>query len=621
MTSAQHPNRVYFSSLDRSPVDSNTDFTITFDTPIERAKNFEVVTASFPNTFHQFAPYETVLYFYHELFFGGTIAIGIPLSTTLFVEGGATGENNIPSLRPAGRQEYIDGRYFLDGEDLQDYLNDWIQSLSTSWPTQASGLRPFYHPDDDPTKPVVYVADEASSGITFSNLAFDYDTTTSAGGRGSLKFTFSDSSVEVVRIASVVDYGVLRQDWIYPSQLGYKMGFTTLEPQAFDSVINITSANNQFQVNYITQYMNFTTANSRFNIKFTDDTGTTQNVVIPIVDSPPNYPNPSFQRFAENFPFYINQQNLPNVVAFTTYTSLSGTVPQIRWTLQFKNCQVGTTAFINCSTNSTFNTLIGVASGDISLGTITGSTTNLTFDSGTLVGEYLVTEPLPITISSTPIDYSIAGLVARLNEIFSASSLTQSDLTASLSSLQLQFSTITKANVLTQDYGYSINFDAGSAVQQACKTSLGFTSNTNTIVKSASAPVTFTAPNNVNTEGLPTDEEDVAEDPINLIRTSNIYFASSLSGGEALSSAGRKDILFSVPLTAPVGSVQLYQSTLSGIVVNRPPDVLRNLRVTLLDDNFQTMEQLPQNASIAVEIHFAYQDDNQVNNISTIVRY
>jgi hypothetical protein len=49
--------------------------------------------------------------------------------------------------------------------------------------------------------------------------------------------------------------------------------------------------------------------------------------------------------------------------------------------------------------------------------------------------------------------------------------------------------------------------------------------------------------------------------------------------------------------------------------------VLRNLRVTLLDDNFQTMEQLPQNASISVEIHFAYMDENQTNNVSTITRY
>ena len=46
MASAQNPNRVYFTSLDRSPVDTNTDFSISFDTPIDNSKNFEVVSAS-----------------------------------------------------------------------------------------------------------------------------------------------------------------------------------------------------------------------------------------------------------------------------------------------------------------------------------------------------------------------------------------------------------------------------------------------------------------------------------------------------------------------------------------------------------------------------------------------
>jgi hypothetical protein len=128
---------------------------------------------------------------------------------------------------------------------------------------------------------------------------------------------------------------------------------------------------------------------------------------------------------------------------------------------------------------------------------------------------------------------------------------------------------------------------------------------------------TSTAPNPMTTQSIPTPDPHVAPDPIDLIRTSNIYFASSLSAGEALSSAGRKDILFSVSLTAPVGGVQLYQSSLSGIIVNRPPDVIRNLRVTLLDDNFQIMEPMPQNSGISVEIHFAYADENLVNNVST----
>jgi hypothetical protein len=607
MTSAQHPNRVYFSSLDRSPVDSNTDFTISFDTPIERAKNFEVVTASFPNTFHQIAPYETVLYFYHELFFGGTIAIGIPMSITLFAEGGATGENAIPSSRPAGRQEYIDGRYFLDGEDLQDYLNDWIQSLSTSWPTEASGLRPFYHPNDDPTARVTYVASEVASGITFSTLSFDYDTTTNAGGRGSLKFTFSDSGGNDVRIASIVDYGILRQDWIYPSQLGFKMGYTDLVQEAFGDVVSITSANNQFSVIGSTeaQYL-INSMNNNFSLLYTL--------------------NATVGRINNNFTISEGLYTLTQLISALNSAVGSSPVATATWSAVGNTIQVsvnvtgtvaGTGVFIDAGqTTSSLYQLIGYAP----LTQIGISGTNpfpMTYTGGNTAPSY-PSIPINVDIVIPIADYTVNALASVIQTTIQQKSA------GTQASPSIGATTVTVgSNKLTFAFSGTVSglpvqlvFDSG-AVGQATETTLGFVANTTNTTSGSS----ITAPNTVVFQSAISPASHLASDPINLIRTSNIYFASSLSGGEALSSAGRKDILFCVPLTAPVGSVQLYQSTLSGIVVNRPPDVLRNLRVTLLDDNFQTMEQLPQNASIAVEIHFAYMDENQTNNVSTIMRY
>jgi len=607
MTSAQHPNRVYFSSLDRSPVDSNTDFTISFDTPIERAKNFEVVTASFPNSFHQFAPYETILYFYHELFFGGKIAIAIPMSITLFAEGGATGENKVPSSRPAGRQEYIDGRYFLDGEDLQDYLNDWIQSLSSSWPSQASGLRPFYHANDDPTAPITYVVDETASGITFSKLSFDYDTTTSAGGRGSLKFIFSDSDGNDVRIASIVDYGILRQDWIYPSQLGYKIGYTDLIQEAFGDVVNITSANNQFSLSLtvpISYVIN--SSNNQYAIAYA----------------------PSGQS-AKFVPFTVASGTYTLTTLVTALNNAVGTDPNVTttWTavgntlqisVNITGSQAGTSVSVDAGYNgSNLYTLIGYPT----LNAIGTSGTNpfpMTFTGGATVPTNPVIDSSGLyTIPSA--DYSPDALALAIQNCLRTQNTSTplytfvgSTTTVTQSSDILTF-TFTSS---TSGLSVTLDFDSG-AVGQATKTTLGFVGDITVSTTGSS----ITAPNAVSFQTPISPASHVASDPINLLRTSNVYFASSLSGGEALSSAGRKDILFCVPLTAPVGSVQLYQSTLSGIVVNRPPDVLRNLRVTLLDDNFQTMEQLPQNASISVEIHFAYMDENQTNNVSTITRY
>lgn len=612
MTSAQHPNRVYFSSLDRSPVDSNTDFTITFDTPIERAKNFEVVTASFPNTFHQIAPYETVLYFYHELFFGGTIAIGIPMSITLFKQGGATGENAIPSSRPAGRQEYIDGRYFLDGEDLQDYLNDWIQSLSTSWPTLASGLRPFYHPNDDPTAPVTYVASEVASGITFSALSFDYDTTTNAGGRGSLKFTFSDAGGNDVRVASIVDYGVLRQDWIYPSQLGFKMGYTDLTQEAFGDVVNITSANNQFSITFtngITQYL-IDSTNNTYSLRMTLASTGTQ------IDVPFTIPNGSY-----TFTGLLSALNSATTTSTNqSNTSWYNTGSNIGANVNFFGTQNGTAYFIDTSYNgSQLYNLIAFPK-IVNMGTSSGSPIiSVGYGSSSPAVPNIIpdvyTEDYTIDIA----DYTSTALASAIQTALR----TQNTGTPTYTYVGSTATVTASANKLTFTFTSSTSglpvqlvFDTG-VVGQACKTTLGFVGN----VTSSTTGSAITAPNTVVFQGAISPASHLASDPINLIRTSNIYFASSLSGGEALTSAGRKDILFTVPLTAPVGSVQLYQSTLSGIVVNRPPDVLRNLRVTLLDDNFQTMEPLPQNASISVEIHFAYMDENQTNNVSTIMRY
>jgi hypothetical protein len=486
MASAQQPNRVYFTSLDRSPIDSNTDFTISFDTPIENSKNFEVVSSSFPNTFRQFASYETILYFYHEQFQGGTIAIGVPMSLTPFAGQGKTGENAVPASRPTGRKQYIDGRYFVDGDDLTTYLNDWIQSLSatggTNFPASTTGLCPFYFADDDPTNQPTFFANEAATGVDFSKLSFTYDNTTALGGEGSLKLVFEDSDGNDVRIASILDFGNLAGTTNYPSLMCYKLGYTSLEYEAFNDVVSVTASNNAF----------------------------TMSVTV------------NGQTYRQ---YYTIEQN--------DYTA-DGFANQILFSLR-------TTAIP--APSQVFN----------------------------LVGQY-------------------------------------SDVTATLGVLTFDFSASP-----TTGLAVTIDFDPTDPVQQACKTIMGFTANTN----STTTGSTLTAPSSVVYAGSITPAAHVAPDPINLIRTSSVYIASSLSAGEALTSAGRKDVLFCVPLTAPIGSVQLYQSSLSGIIVNRPPSVVRNLRLTLLDDNFQVMEPMPQNSSVSVEIHFSYDDENNVNNVST----
>lgn len=470
MASSQSPNRVYFTSFDRSVNDSNTDFTITFDTPIQNAYNFEVVSAAFPNLFKSFARYETVLYFYHEAFDNGATAIGVPLSTTMAI-GGSTGD---PSP-VVGREAYIDKRYFADGSALATYLTNWLQSYSTDFPASTTGLCPFYYLNDDPTNPPIFFPDEATTGITFSNLSFTFD---DLATNGTLKMTFADATPEIVRVASVLDFGSLTAGYTYPSQLGYKLGYTALEYEAFDSaVVSVRSPNNQFN-----------------------------------------------------------------------------------W--------------------------------------YAGATTNQT------------------TITVPENDYSVTGLAALLTSLMSGS-LPEFNPTVSVAnsggSLEFTFG--------ASSFGFGgVNFNILGPQQIAFATQLGFsTAQYNAGVGSGGGVITLA--NAVATAGpSPSPDSHIAPDTINLIRSANIYIASSLTSGESLASAGRKDILFVFPLTAGIGDVQLYQSSLSGIVVNRPPASLRNLRITLLDDNFQIMEPLPGNASLSIEIHFAYNDDakaSQRDSVST----
>ena len=481
MASAQNPNRVYFTSLDRSPVDTNTDFSISFDTPIDNSKNFEVVSASFPNTFRQFASYETILYFYHEDYEGGSVAIGVPMSITPFAGQGKNGENPVPASRPTGRKQYIDGRYFVDGADLTTYLNDWITSLSatggTDFPASTTGLCPFYFVDDDPTQQPTFFANEAATGVDFSKLSFTYDDTTTLGGEGSLKMVFEDSDGNDVRVASVLDFGNLSGTTNYPSLMCYKLGYTALEFEAFNAVVQIRSTNNQFALG---------------GLKTT---------------SPP------------------------------------------------------------------------------------------------------ISESAIYTIPEN--DYTAAALAVAIQNALRTQNLT-SPVYANLAST----TTVTEAGD-TLTFTYTSSYPAGTSaiLQWTDGTPYGFTNPTNRYVTAINTALV--GDTTVLIAAAVTPAAHVAPDPINLIRTSTIYFASSLSAGESLTSAGRKDILFAVPLTAPIGGVQLYQNSLSGIIVNRPPSVVRNIRVTLLDENFQVMEPMPQNSSISVEIHFAYDDESNVNNVST----
>jgi len=589
MASAQHPNRVYFTSLDRSPVDPNTDFTITFDTPIENSKNFEVVSAGFPNTFHQFAGYETILYIYHELFQGGSVAIGIPLSITPFLQEGKTGEAFLPSARPAGREQYIDKRYFLDGDDLTTYLNDWIASLSVSWPAASTGLCPFYFTNDDPSQPPVFFANQAATGVTFSALSFKYDNTTALGGTGSLKLTLADSGGHDVRVASIVDFGYLNSDNYYPSLLSYKLGYTDLQYEAFGSVVPITSANNQFTfaVDVANQYFVVDSTNDQFTYESNGGVSIQYSIT-----------NKTYTTLAE-LVAALNAASISQIGGPTILWTVAGSVINVLIT------PPAPVTFVSLFCVPGLQTLIGFPAN------FTSGVSPYTLTGGAVGPNGPGTFNQTYTLNSN--DYTPDGLAAELQDVI-RNQYPSSPVSAFLGATVVSAT----ASVLTFTFNGSnipvrLIFNSSDTVQQACKTTLGFVANT-----TASFANSFiTAPGPVVFQSAISPADHLASDPINLIRSSNIYFASSLSAGEALSSAGRKDILFCVPLTAAVGSVQLYQSSLSGIIVNRPPSVVRNLRVTLLDDNFQVMEAMPQNSSISVEIHFSYDDENNTNNVST----
>lgn len=468
MASSQSPNRVYFTSFDRQNNETNTDFTITFDTPIQNAYNYEVVSASFPNLFRSFARYETILYFYHEDFFSGSVAVGIPMSPAIFV-----GAGEVKGSRPAGREAYINERYFQDGTEVATYLTAWLASLDANYPTLASGLQPFFHQFDDPTAPVVQLPTN-TTGITFANLSFTFD---DFAGDGTLTMKFADATPKSVRIASLIDSGVL--SFPQPSQLGFKLGYTTLIPASFGGdVVSVTTNNN-------------------------------------------------------------------------TFASLA----------------------------------------------VIGS------DSGVS------------TIVIPPNDYTFDGLAREITRLIT------SPVSNPLASRYVGFTCTQTAGVLSFNYpsgvagvdAYRILFYTAPPVFQATKLLLGFNVSSNVFV--AVPGTSIVAPSALTGEPGATPDEDFAPDPINLLRTNNVYFATSLSSGESLASGGRKDVLFAVPLTTPTGSIQLFQSSLSGIIVNRPPTTIRNVSIQMLDDNFQILEALPQNASVVLEIHFAYDQDAKASQL------
>ena len=586
MASSQSPNRVYFTSFDRQPTDTNTDFTITFDTPIQNAYNFEVVQASFPNLLRPFARYETILYIYHELFFGGNIALGIPLSTSLFA--GATGEA-LPVT--AGREEYIDKRFFADGTDLATYLTNWIQSLDTAWPATGTGVQPFYFPNDDPYGTPVFLGTN-TTGITFANLAFTFDDLT---GNGTLKLTLADSTPNTVRVASTFDYGDLNS--VYPSQLGYKLGYTLIQPESFGAnIVEVTPSNNQFTISASFSQVQVTAQNNTFVVYATSNPDILTVVVIP--------------------------EGAYDLDELCDVLQIALTNAKIN--LPFANAY---DAFVAPSTNFV---QIGLQSN------IIGESWNIDFTSqsefgftGDLLGFGAVNQvgALPLNVFTAPSVPIYTPAIQKATATVPANEYTETAFAAAIQNAiavlpapyqqMFQGTTVTQAGgILTFNFAtggqqqidkYGIEFDPTPS-QQNAKTLMGFVDDANIVTTTLVAPNAM-----VSTTQTPTPDFALASDPINLTRTSLVYFASSLSSGESLASAGRKDILFAVAMTAGVGQIQQYQSSLSGIVINRPPSTIRSIRLTLLDDNFQILEPLPQNASIVTEIHFAYNEEQKAN--------
>ena len=608
MASSQSPNRVYFTSFDRQPTDTNTDFTITFDTPIQNSYNYEVVQASFPNLLKPFANYETILYFYHSAFFGGSIALGVPMSPVLFP--GATGEAPAPS----SRKVYINNRFFADGTDLATYLSNWLISLGSSWPATGSGLQPFYFANDDPTNAPTFLSSN-TTGITFTNLSFTYDDLTNDGTQTML---FEDSTPATVRIASTFDYGDLNLR--FPSQLGYKLGFTSTIPEAFSTtIVPITSNNNQFSIGYQSDTLNVTVSNNKFNIFATPDDSyfdPTMQVIIPVgnysFDDFPGVLQAAIRAASTRLSGAVVTESAGTLTITLNMTGTPVNPPGVMG-LNFTSGQGGNPEGPACAALLGYTTFNPPFSGII----------QTTFGSFAFVANQTMSQSAGSYVFQSytipPNDYTPTALAAILE------STINNPVINPILPFVLGTQVTQAGNILTFDFtgtnppqnvaNYAVYFNPADPSQQGAKTAFGFTMNLNTTPSSS----VLTAPNQVQQVGTSvTPAFHQAPDPINLTRTSLVYFASSLSSGESLASAGRKDILFAIAMTAGIGQIQQYQSSLSGIVVNRPPSTIRNIRLTLLDDNFQVLEPLPQNAAVVVEIHFAYNEDLKASNRDSV---
>lgn len=462
MASPLSPSRVFFSNRDRAVNDSTTDFSITFDTPITNAVNYEVVSAAFPNVMYPFSSYETILYVYKEDLNNGNLAIGIPFSTT---QTGGTGD----ATPVAGREMYIDQRFFTDGTELAAYLNAWIQSLATDIPTQASGLRPFFFQGDNQIDGTIGSLTDGTL-VDLVELVFSFDGLTA---NGSLKMTLTNNNVNTngVRVASTLTSGTLGVGMQLPSRLGYKLGFTEQGFLAMDNIAIILAPNNQI----------------RFEALFTD--GSAEELIVTIAEG----------------------RYLPSGVQI----ALQGGIDR--------------------------------------------------------------------AVASSPNGYNFSGITTTY--------------TAMTNSLTINFGGLGGSNIVS----YNIVF-----LSQSLATICGFPLFSNVPTQTST---TGTQIQTINTTTTP--PQHIAPSIINITRTSSVFIASSLSSGESMTSQGRKDVLLSVPLTAQIGAVQQYQSTLADIVINRPPDAIRTLRITMLDDLFQILEPLPPNASVNIQVHFAFKKEKR----------
>lgn len=455
MASTQSPNRVHFSNRDRAINDTTTDFSITFDTPITNAHNYEVVSASFPNVMYPFSSYETILYVYKQEFNNGNLAFGIPFSTT---QTGGTGD----ATPVAGRERYIDQRFFADGTELTAYLNAWLQSIPTNIPTLASGLRPFFFTGDNQIDGTIgFITD--NNMPPFAELVFSFDVLT-----GKMTLVNNIPNTNGVRVASTLTSGTLGVGMQLPSRLGFKLGFTEQEFFAMDNSASILAPNNQI----------------RFEALFTD--GSAEELIVTIAEG---------------------RYNTGGV-----QIALQGGIDR--------------------------------------------------------------------AVASSPNGYNFSGITTTFAPF--------GDI------ITINFLGLGGSNIVS----YNIVF-----LSQSLATICGFPLFSNVPIQTSIAGTGVDA-----TNITPTPVQHIAPSMINLTRTSKVFIASSLSAGESMTSGKRKDVLFAMPLTAQVGGVQEYQSSLSGIVINRPPEAIRSLRITMLDDLYQILEPISDNASVNIEVHFSYKD-------------